>query len=581
MERATSWPCTTNSPSRMALCAASWMVTPPKKGTGWVAGSSAVSARYRRALASSRRASTLGARSGWAAMRWAWTGPRSMVGSGSARPHAKSAYSAGASARCRLVSPSVQARPRVGACGSGTASSSPTSRRATASRAARVAGRSSGTAAALTRGWDGSSVFMAASKRPALLHFSVEAVGRILHHAVKSRGGSLTTVDHRLLDPRVAGVAPVECLRAHPADPPQPALPVARLRAEPVCRAQAPGGRGAGPDAPRGGGPAQPHRLRDHPGGARGPAPPSGDAARTAPAGVRGPAAAVLRRPGQQAGPARRPGRHQPAGRAAAARRPPAGPRLPDRRRALPPATPPHHAVHPLLRRLPAAGARLGRPGAPRGGQLADHQRPRPHRRHPADPRGPAPARRPADRGSRAGLHRAGRHRRLAQQALRGGRRGSTGQPASISGADRARPRGKFNQAAELDDRARPGYPPSLSDELTRVAAVGPGCRVLEIGCRTGQATVPLAERAAESSRSSSARSGRRSPSQPGPLPRGRGGRDRVRGMAAAAGWYAVLVCVPSRRRWRRTLLHPAARLNRNRLHSAEPPFVSVAVRAA
>src|SRR6266508_3989782 len=186
MERATSWPCTTNSPSRMALCAASWMVTPPKKGTGWVAGSSAVSARYRRALASSRRASTLGARSGWAVMRWAWTGPRSMVGFGSACLYAKSAYSAGASARCRLVSPSVQARPRIGACGSGTASSSPTSRRATASRAARVAGRSSGTAAALTRGWDGSSVFMAASKRPALLHFSVEAVGRILHHAVKS-----------------------------------------------------------------------------------------------------------------------------------------------------------------------------------------------------------------------------------------------------------------------------------------------------------------------------------------------------------------------------------------------------------
>src|SRR6266542_1762296 len=136
---------------------------------------------------------------------------------------------------------------------------------------------------------------------------------------------------------------------------------------------------------------------------------------------------------------------------------------------------------------------------------------------------------------ARARRRREGRHRRLAQQALRGGRRGSTGQPASISGADRARPRGKFNQAAELDDRARPGYPPSLSDELTRVAAVGPGCRVLEIGCRTGQATVPLAERAAESSRSSSARSGRRSPSQPGPLPRGRGGRDRVRGMAAAA----------------------------------------------
>ena len=64
-----------------------------------------------------------------------------------------------------------------------------------------------------------------------------------------------------------------------------------------------------------------------------------------------------------------------------------------------------------------------------------------------------------------------------------------------MSGADRVRLRGWFNQAAELYDRARPGYLPALFDELAGVAGVGPGCRVLEIGCGTGQATVPLAER--------------------------------------------------------------------------------------
>jgi SAM-dependent methyltransferase len=60
---------------------------------------------------------------------------------------------------------------------------------------------------------------------------------------------------------------------------------------------------------------------------------------------------------------------------------------------------------------------------------------------------------------------------------------------------DRQRLRATFNLAADLYDRARPGYPPALFDDLAELAGVGPGCRVLEIGPGTGQATVPLAER--------------------------------------------------------------------------------------
>jgi SAM-dependent methyltransferase len=44
-----------------------------------------------------------------------------------------------------------------------------------------------------------------------------------------------------------------------------------------------------------------------------------------------------------------------------------------------------------------------------------------------------------------------------------------------------------FNQAAELYNRFRPGYPPELFTDLPA------GPRVLEIGCGTGQATAPVA----------------------------------------------------------------------------------------
>jgi cyclopropane fatty-acyl-phospholipid synthase-like methyltransferase len=50
--------------------------------------------------------------------------------------------------------------------------------------------------------------------------------------------------------------------------------------------------------------------------------------------------------------------------------------------------------------------------------------------------------------------------------------------------------RGVFDEDADLYDRARPGYPAQLFDDLAELAGVGPGCRLLEIGPGTGKATL-------------------------------------------------------------------------------------------
>ena len=60
---------------------------------------------------------------------------------------------------------------------------------------------------------------------------------------------------------------------------------------------------------------------------------------------------------------------------------------------------------------------------------------------------------------------------------------------------DRERLRVTFDTAADLYQRARPEYPPELFDELVELAGLRPGARLLEIGCATGKATRPLAER--------------------------------------------------------------------------------------
>jgi SAM-dependent methyltransferase len=61
--------------------------------------------------------------------------------------------------------------------------------------------------------------------------------------------------------------------------------------------------------------------------------------------------------------------------------------------------------------------------------------------------------------------------------------------------SDRERLARTFDTAAELYDKARPGYPEALFDDLVGLAGIPEGGRVLEIGCGTGKATVPLARR--------------------------------------------------------------------------------------
>ena len=57
-------------------------------------------------------------------------------------------------------------------------------------------------------------------------------------------------------------------------------------------------------------------------------------------------------------------------------------------------------------------------------------------------------------------------------------------------------PRGRrFDSVAAEYDRVRPGYPDSLVDEACERAGLGPGSRVVEVGCGTGKLTVALVER--------------------------------------------------------------------------------------
>src|SRR5690348_2105073 len=52
-----------------------------------------------------------------------------------------------------------------------------------------------------------------------------------------------------------------------------------------------------------------------------------------------------------------------------------------------------------------------------------------------------------------------------------------------------------FDQYAQLYDEARPGYPETLFDDIVSLSGIPAQGRILEIGCGTGKATVPMARR--------------------------------------------------------------------------------------
>jgi SAM-dependent methyltransferase len=71
----------------------------------------------------------------------------------------------------------------------------------------------------------------------------------------------------------------------------------------------------------------------------------------------------------------------------------------------------------------------------------------------------------------------------------------SNGTGAAMTTGDREALRTTFDSAAALYQDARPEYPAELVDELIAITGAGPGSRVLEVGCATGKATLPLARR--------------------------------------------------------------------------------------
>jgi SAM-dependent methyltransferase len=69
------------------------------------------------------------------------------------------------------------------------------------------------------------------------------------------------------------------------------------------------------------------------------------------------------------------------------------------------------------------------------------------------------------------------------------------GHAGGVADRERERLSRTFDQAGELYQRARPDYPPELYERLLSVIRLPLGARLLEIGCASGKATLPLARK--------------------------------------------------------------------------------------
>jgi SAM-dependent methyltransferase len=80
-------------------------------------------------------------------------------------------------------------------------------------------------------------------------------------------------------------------------------------------------------------------------------------------------------------------------------------------------------------------------------------------------------------------------------EAERRGEIAQRGEAGRHGEAERERLRQTFDGVTRSYQAARPEYPAALYDDLLAVTALPPGDRILEIGCATGKATLPLARR--------------------------------------------------------------------------------------
>jgi SAM-dependent methyltransferase len=97
-----------------------------------------------------------------------------------------------------------------------------------------------------------------------------------------------------------------------------------------------------------------------------------------------------------------------------------------------------------------------------------------------------------ADAGCGAGTGGQGEVR--AKTGWRGRSRAAHAVPVT-SDSERETMRRTFEDVAGTYHQARPEYPAELFDDLVSAAELRPGDRLLEVGCATGKATLPLARR--------------------------------------------------------------------------------------